>query len=150
MEDLVAEMKSMTAMMVSTMESIKSTVEDSHSLIKELVAWKPQDGGAMQEVPAKCSTFCLCPDTGGVEVVASFLQSSIMSTTVLVPAGVSISPSMEQIITLKLGAATPTTCLTEVLANDISLRSAKLNQSTEVGRHIELACHHQMATQSMH
>jgi hypothetical protein len=79
---------------------------------------------------AKCSTFCFCPDNGGVEVLASYLQSSTASTMVLVPLGVSMSPSLEHIIALKPDAATPTTCSTEVLASDINSMSAKLIHPT--------------------
>jgi hypothetical protein len=87
---------------------------------------------------------------GVLEVVASSLQSSTVSTIIPMPAGVSISSSMEQIIALKPEAVMPTTCSTQVLASDINSRSAKLNPSTEAGRHVELVCQHQMATGSTH
>jgi hypothetical protein len=50
MEDLVVEIKSMTTMFAAMMAAIKLPVEDSQSIIKELVAWKPHVDGAMQEV----------------------------------------------------------------------------------------------------
>jgi hypothetical protein len=101
MKDLVAAMKSVTA----TLEAIKLTVDDSQSLIKDLMAWKPQVHGAMQEVhadinnatnssdaavPAKCSTLGLTPntveETDVDQQLADYCDDATSSTDGAVPA----------------------------------------------------------------
>jgi hypothetical protein len=101
MDDLVAAMKSVT----TTLEAIKLTVDNSQSLIKDLVAWKPQLHGAMQEVctdinnatnspdgavPAKCSMLGLSPNAveemGVDQQLADCCDNATSSTDGAVPA----------------------------------------------------------------
>ena len=52
MEELTAAVRALTA----TVGSVKSTVDESQQILKDVVAWRPQVDGAMQEMRAEIVT----------------------------------------------------------------------------------------------
>ena len=46
MEELLAAVKSLTA----SVGAVKNTVDDSQQILKDVVAWRPQVDGALQEM----------------------------------------------------------------------------------------------------
>nr|XP_051216455.1 uncharacterized protein LOC127334079 [Lolium perenne]XP_051216456.1 uncharacterized protein LOC127334080 [Lolium perenne] len=117
MEELVAARRKLAL----SMESFKTTIDESQSFLRELV--NSYTKGIRGATPAKLMLFGFGLDIGDVEVVAASLPPSLTSTTILVLAGVLITA-------LKPEALTPTTCSTQVLASIVNAMSAKLNHCT--------------------